>query len=207
MIWIWNGAKGLIVNKDLSCANANENPSPGAILTGHIRKIVGVVVSSELGLVISASENGPILVHTVYGDLLRQFEPANHALEDPTQLYMLQDAENVCVIYQSNRVAFFTINGKYLNDAKINDDDSILAVTMSQDGQFLVVGGERGTVYIYRAFDLALVYTFPACDASIRSLAITHDQKYIIVGLSTGCLIVFNVNFNVINQRKKSITN
>ena len=44
MIWIWNGAKGLIVNKDLSSASASENPSPGAILTGHIREIVGVVV-------------------------------------------------------------------------------------------------------------------------------------------------------------------
>jgi hypothetical protein len=28
--------------------------------------------------------------------------------------------------------------------------------------------------------------------------------RYIIAGLSTGCLIVFNVNFNVINYRKKA---
>jgi len=177
MIWIWNGAKGLVVNKDLSSAGPNENPSPGAILTGHIRKIVGVVVSSELGLVISASENGPILVHTVYGELLRQFEPVDHTiLESPTQLYMLQDAESVCVVYQNNHLAFFTINGKQLNDAKI-EDDSILAVAMSQDGLFLIIGGEKGTVYIYSAHDLTLVYTFPACDASVKSLAITHDQK------------------------------
>lgn len=176
MIWIWNGSKGLIVNKDLSSPNTNENPSPGAILTGHIRQIVGVVVSSELGLVISASQNGPILVHTVYGDLLRQFESTSNHLEDPTQLYMLQDAENVCVIYKSNHVAFFTINGKHLNDVKI-EDDTILALTMSQDGQFLVLGGEKGTVYVYRAFDLTLAYTFPTCDASVRSLAITNDQK------------------------------
>ena len=48
---------------------------------------------------------------------------------------------------------------------------------MSQDGQYLVIGGDRGTVYIYRSFDLSLVYTYPSCDASIRSLCITHDQK------------------------------
>lgn len=89
---------------------------------------------------------------------------------------MLQDAESVCVIYKMNQVAFFTINGKHLNDVKI-EEDSILALTISQDGQFLVIGGEKGTVYIYRAFDLTLVYTYPACDACIRSLAITHDQK------------------------------
>jgi hypothetical protein len=180
MIWIWNGQKGLIVNKDLTSANQNENPSPGAILTGHIRQIVGVVVSSELGLVISASQHGPILVHTVYGDLLRQFEPdVDVLLEDPSHLFMLQDAENICVIYKTNHIAFFTINGKQLNDLRV-EDDSIYAITMSQDGQYLIVGGEKGTVYIYRTYDLSLVYTYPSCDAVIRSLAITHDQKYIL---------------------------
>jgi hypothetical protein len=122
MIWIWNGQKGMIVNKDLSEPSGEENPSPGAILTGHIRQIVGVVVSSELGLVISASQQGPVLVHTVYGDLLRQFEPNLEVLDDPTQLFMLQDAENVCVVYKSNHIAFFTINGKQLTHTEIQDD-------------------------------------------------------------------------------------
>jgi hypothetical protein len=48
---------------------------------------------------------------------------------------------------------------------------------MSNDGQYLIVGGEKGTVYIYRAYDLTLAYTYPTCDASIRSLAVTNDQK------------------------------
>lgn len=48
---------------------------------------------------------------------------------------------------------------------------------MSQDGQYLIVGGEKGTVFIYRSHDLTLAYAFPSCDASIRSLAVTHDQK------------------------------
>jgi hypothetical protein len=48
---------------------------------------------------------------------------------------------------------------------------------MSQDGQYVILGGEKGTVYIYRTYDLSLAYTYPACDASIRSLAVTNDQK------------------------------
>ncbi len=122
MIWIWNGFKGQVVNKDLSSAQPNENPSPGAILTGHIRQIVGVVISSELGLVISASEHGPILVHTVYGDLLRQFDTNVEVFEDPSQLFMLPDAESICAVYKSNYVAFYTINGTLLANAKIEDD-------------------------------------------------------------------------------------
>ena len=177
MIWIWNGMRSAIVNKDLTPVEADENPSPGAILTGHIRQIVGVVISSELGLVISASQHGPVLVHTVYGELLKQFEPSVEALCEPTQLYMLPDAESVCVVYKTNELAFFTTNGTQLNHVRL-EDEHILAVTMSQDGTYVVVGGEKGQVHIYRAYDLSLVYSYPACDASIRSLAITSDQRY-----------------------------
>jgi hypothetical protein len=130
MIWIWNGVKGLIVNKDLSPVPSEENPSPGAILTGHIRQIVGVVISSELGLVISASQQGPILVHTVYGDLLRQFESdtISLGLDDPTQLFMLPDAENICAVFKGNHVTFFTINGKQLVHTKIEDDQILVFI-------------------------------------------------------------------------------
>ena len=48
---------------------------------------------------------------------------------------------------------------------------------MSHDGQYVILGGEKGTVYIYRAYDLSLAYTYPTCDASIRSLAVSNDQK------------------------------
>ena len=130
MIWIWNGAKGLIVNKDLTTVSPEENPSPGAILTGHVRQIVGVVVSSEVGLVISASQQGPVLVHTVYGDLLRQFEPTVDILEDPSQIFMLHDAENICVIYKSSHIAFFTINGNQLNHATVENDTILVSLLL-----------------------------------------------------------------------------
>ena len=74
---------------------------------------------------------------------------------------------------------------------------------MSQDGQYVIVGGEKGTVHIYRTADLSHAYSYTPCDASIRSLTVTHDQRFIIAGLSTGCLIVFNVNFNVLTYRRK----
>ncbi len=48
---------------------------------------------------------------------------------------------------------------------------------MNNDGQYAVIGGDRGFVQILRAHDLQPIYVYPQCDASIRSLAITHDQK------------------------------
>ena len=49
---------------------------------------------------------------------------------------------------------------------------------MNTDGQYTVIGGDRGFVQILRTYDLQPIYVYPQCDASIRSLAITHDQKY-----------------------------
>ncbi len=91
-------------------------------------------------------------------------------------------------------------------------------MVLNADSQYTVIGGDRGFVQIIRTHDLQPVYAYPQCDASIRSLAISHDQKYerpifdrdskflfryIMAGLSTGCLIVFNVNFNVLSQSRR----
>ena len=50
-------------------------------------------------------------------------------------------------------------------------------LVMSRDGEYLLTGGDRGIVEVWRTFNLALLYAFPACDSGIRSLALSHDQK------------------------------
>ena len=76
---------------------------------------------------------------------------------------------------------------------------------------------------VWRTFNLALLYAFPACDSGIRSLALSHDQKYkhnhfiiflltlqcheyvsklnfysrfLMAGLATGSVVVFHIDFN-----------
>ena len=50
-------------------------------------------------------------------------------------------------------------------------------VLLSRDGEYLITGGDRGVVEVWRTFNLALLYAYPACDSGVRSLALTHDQK------------------------------
>lgn len=50
---------------------------------------------------------------------------------------------------------------------------------LSRDGEYLITAGERGIVEVWRTFNLAPLYAFPACSSGIRSLALTHDQKYV----------------------------
>jgi len=54
---------------------SDENPSARATLTGHDTEITCVAVCAELGLVASGSREGPVLLHTITGDLLRTLEP------------------------------------------------------------------------------------------------------------------------------------
>lgn len=49
---------------------------------------------------------------------------------------------------------------------------------LSRDGEYLMTAGDRGIVEVWRTFNLAPLYAFPACNSAIRSLALTHDQKY-----------------------------
>lgn len=50
---------------------------------------------------------------------------------------------------------------------------------LSRDGEYLMTAGDRGIVEVWRTFNLAPLYAFPACSSGIRSLALTHDQKLV----------------------------
>ncbi|NXQ14032.1 LRBA protein, partial [Peucedramus taeniatus] len=48
--------------------------TPRAVLTGHDYEITCAAICAELGLVISGSKEGPCLIHSMNGDLLRTLE-------------------------------------------------------------------------------------------------------------------------------------
>ena len=48
---------------------------------------------------------------------------------------------------------------------------------MSRDGQYLLMAGDEGVVAVWRTHDLKPLYSFPACDSSVRSLALSFDQR------------------------------
>lgn len=50
-------------------------------------------------------------------------------------------------------------------------------MTLSRDGQYVMMGGDSGVVEVYRSHDLTLLYSYPACDSCICSLALSHDHK------------------------------
>ncbi|XP_055524889.1 neurobeachin isoform X12 [Wyeomyia smithii] len=185
LLWHWNARTQSIVGE-------GEIPTPRATLTGHETSVTSVVISAELGLVVSGSINGPVLVHTTFGDLLRSLEAPKDFIS-PENITLSREGF-IVVNYDDGNVAAYTINGKLLRHESHNDN--LQCMLLSRDGEYLMTAGNKGIVEVWRTFNLAPLYAFPACNSGIRSLALTHDQKYLLAGLATGSIIVFHIDFN-----------
>ncbi|XP_058126890.1 neurobeachin [Anopheles coustani] len=185
LLWHWNARTQSIVGE-------GEIPTPRATLTGHETAVTSVVISAELGLVVSGSINGPVLVHTTFGDLLRSLEAPKDFIS-PENITLSREGF-IVVNYDEGSVAAYTINGKLLRYESHNDN--LQCMLLSRDGEYLMTAGNKGIVEVWRTFNLAPLYAFPVCNSGIRSLALTHDQKYLLAGLATGSIIVFHIDFN-----------
>ncbi|XP_059198367.1 lipopolysaccharide-responsive and beige-like anchor protein isoform X2 [Centropristis striata] len=186
LLWYWNGKHNSI----------GESPgtftTPRAILTGHDCEVTCASVCAELGLVISGCKEGPCLIHSMNGDLLRTLEGPERCLRPRL---IQSSTEGHCIIYyDKGQFCHFTINGKLLGHMEM--EDSIKAMYLSRDGQYLLTGGDGGVVSVWQVHDLKQLFTYPGCDAGIRSMAMSHDQRCIITGMASGSIVLFYNDFN-----------
>uniref|UniRef100_A0AAQ5XTB0 Neurobeachin b n=1 Tax=Amphiprion ocellaris TaxID=80972 RepID=A0AAQ5XTB0_AMPOC len=184
LLWYWSGRHHIIGD--------NPNNTPRAVLTGHDQEVVCVSVCAELGLVISGAKEGPCLVHTITGDLLRALEVPDH-YQCPRLITV--SSEGHCIIYyERGHFCNFSINGKLLAQMEVND--STRAILLSSDGHNLVTGGDNGVVEVWQACDFKQLYIYPGCDAGIRAMDLSHDQRTLITGMASGSIVAFNIDFN-----------
>ncbi|KAM3937835.1 lipopolysaccharide-responsive and beige-like anchor protein isoform 1-T1 [Leptodactylus fuscus] len=187
LLWYWNGkSNGIGDNPN------NEFATPRAILTGHDCEITCASVCAELGLVISGSKEGPCLIHSMNGDLLRTLEGPDNCLR-PKLIQVSREGH--CVIYyEKGLFCVFSVNGKLQATKEI--DDNTRAILLSRDGQYLLTGGDSGVVMIWQVCDLKHLFAYPGCDAGIRSMAMSFDQRCIMTGMASGSIVLFYNDFN-----------
>lgn len=65
---------------------------------------------------------------------------------------------------------------------------------MSRDGEYMMTAGDKGIVEVWRTFNLALLYAFPSCESSVRSLALSYDQRYRLTLFYTYIINVANLS-------------
>lgn len=138
LLWHWNARTQTIVGE-------GEMPTPRATLTGLEQPVSSVVISAELGLIVSGSisklllnissnlllinystyADGPVLVHTTFGDLLRSLDPPS-GFNSPENIAMSREGV-IVVNYEMGHIAAFTINGKRLRSESHNDNLQVSA--------------------------------------------------------------------------------
>ncbi|XP_048840018.1 neurobeachin a isoform X3 [Brienomyrus brachyistius] len=188
LLWYWSGRHHIIGDNP----NNSDYPAPRAVLTGHDHEVVCVSVCAELGLVISGAKEGPCLVHTITGDLLRALEGPEHCVRP--RLIAVSSEGHCIIYYERGRFCNFSINGKLLAQMEISD--CTRAILLSSDGQNLVTGGDNGVVEVWQACDFKQLYIYPGCDAGIRAMDLSHDQRTLITGMASGSIVAFNIDFN-----------
>uniref|UniRef100_A0AAQ4RW25 LPS responsive beige-like anchor protein n=1 Tax=Gasterosteus aculeatus aculeatus TaxID=481459 RepID=A0AAQ4RW25_GASAC len=189
LLWYWNGKLNSIGE---SPGSKYTFTTPRAILTGHDCEVTCASVCAELGLVISGCKEGPCLIHSMNGDLLRTLEGPERCLRPRL---IQASTEGHCVIYyDKGQFCHFSVNGKLLGHMEV--EDSIKAMYVSRDGQYLLTGGDGGVVSVWQVHNLKQLFTYPGCDAGIRSMTMSHDQRCIITGMASGSIVLFYNDFN-----------
>jgi len=61
---------------------------------------------------------------------------------------------------------------------------ALQCAAMTGDGEYLVAGAETGSVSVIRCSSLDLLYKFPPCDSAVRSVALSHNHRWVTVA---GC--------------------
>ncbi|XP_076995955.1 lipopolysaccharide-responsive and beige-like anchor protein isoform X2 [Tamandua tetradactyla] len=187
LLWYWNGKSNGIGDNP-----GSETTTPRAILTGHDYEITCAAVCAELGLVLSGSKEGPCLIHSMNGDLLRTLEGPENCLKPKL---IQASREGHCVIFYENGLfCTFSVNGQL--QATMETDDNIRAIQLSRDGQYLLTGGDNGVVIVWQVSDLKQLFAYPGCDAGIRAMALSYDQRCIISGMASGSIVLFYNDFN-----------
>ncbi|XP_038203257.1 lipopolysaccharide-responsive and beige-like anchor protein isoform X2 [Arvicola amphibius] len=187
LLWYWNGKSNGIGDNP-----GSETTTPRAILTGHDYEITCAAVCAELGLVLSGSQEGPCLIHSMNGDLLRTLEGPENCLKP--KLIQASREGHCVVFYENGCFCTFSVNGKL--QATVETDDHIRAIQLSRDGQYLLTGGDNGVVIVRQVSDLKQLFAYPGCDAGIRAMALSFDQRCIISGMASGSIVLFYNDFN-----------
>lgn len=140
-------------------------------------------------MIASAATSGPILIHTITGELLRRLSPEETR---PSQVIFSNDGFILCC-FGKQKLVNFTINGAKVHEQML--DEEVSTLILNSDGNIAVSAGNNGKIYLHDAWTLKTLHSFPKCDTAIQHLSLTHDQQTIISGMKSGSVVAFKVDF------------
>ncbi|KAF2072405.1 hypothetical protein CYY_006280 [Polysphondylium violaceum] len=176
---------------------------PDHILYGHDDEITCVDINVELDISISGSKDGTCIIHNLkHGEYVRSIYLPR---QSPVSLIAITYQGYIVIYSQADLMIYlYTINGQLLKS--IDTHERLHSMIVSKDNtypEYLITGGERGTVVIRTLYNLRPTNHKLMFGTPIHSLAMSSDQRHLMVGLEDGRLLIIAAN----NENENQIQN
>jgi len=173
---------------------------PDHILYGHDDEITCVDINVELDISISGSKDGTCIIHNLkHGEYVRTIYLPK---QSPVSLIAITYQGYIVIYSQADLMIYlYTINGQLLKS--IDTHERLQSMIVSKDNsypEYLITGGERGTVVIRTLYNLRPTNHKLMFGTPIHSLAMSSDQRHLMVGLEDGRLLIIAANIENENQ-------
>jgi len=160
--------------------------APHLILRGHDAEITCLAVSSNFDIVVSGARCGTVLLHTLrQGKYVRALEqPTTHATS--ADMVLISNTSQIVVFSCLSRsLLLYDINGRLLIEAPAAEHTNDMIV--NADASFLLCGGSGITIRLLH--NLQIVFKMDV-GSEVTSLALTHDDRILFVGLKSGHMLL-----------------
>jgi WD40 repeat protein len=191
------GSKLISGSSDHSCCiwlietNGQIVKNPVQTLFGHSKPIVGVAISTELDMAVSASGDGVCNVYSVRkGVFIRTLSATNQSISTISTITLSPEGYIVFPAISHNQsvsyLHLFSPNGKTLAVDCVDAYIKCVAI----EGNRIATADNYGNVEVRRLFSLEVLYSLNIGE-KIVCLHLTKNGSQILVGLESGQLKIF----------------
>jgi hypothetical protein len=200
---------------DYSDSRCPVREAPLRLLCGHDSAISCIAASAALDLVISGSEDGSIMLHSICGgeyvrSIWRAAIGGEEACGRPRIDWVgLTDLSATIVTYSADDATLvsYSINGTPLASTQVSGSLPLHAFLFSEDGSVLLIGGDdccitplstRTMETLGSVMDGACsVYKQGSFASPVTSMAFSRGERHLIVGLASGqvCVMVLDASY------------
>ncbi|KAJ5071714.1 beige/beach-related [Anaeramoeba ignava] len=160
--------------------------NPVHVFYGHDSSVTCLDISVDLDVVISGSEDGTCIIHTLLeGKYVRTI--VNENFSPLTLLKITKDGFIVTFSESDHVLSVYSLNATLIMKRKLLEN--IKCLDVSNDSKILVVGTEQKNIHLYNLHDFSLIQTFEV-DDSVISLRFYEVWRFILVGTSQGKIIL-----------------
>ncbi|KAJ5071298.1 beige/beach-related [Anaeramoeba ignava] len=171
---------------DLNEEKVKENPK--YIFFEHEKEVKSVAISAEYDVVLSGSIDGELIFHSLNkGKYIQSMILSDH---QPISIIKISKEGNIITFSEnSNILRLFTINGYLIKE--VQSSQNIYSISITQDSNFIFLGGEKGILEIRKLFNLKMIQKFNLKE-KIYSISIIEKGFLIIIGLGNGVIKIGN---------------